>query len=242
MNVATENPTELREALALALLRDGAFLTRDSDHPLVVTRGKERGFKLQLHETTPDAPLSPYFFNIRVAENPTKPGTLTQETVRLAAECMYRLASFPIELHYHCITGIPNAGDPIAAEFATFDPSKPRFKLLKGEHGGKRTIEGFERDAPSRGSTILVLDDLINKAGSKFLAVDVMVAKYLLRVKDFVVIVDREQGGREELSLHGISLHSIFKTTELLYMYHDLGYITHELYRDILSYIEASTK
>ena len=228
----------LREQLAIALFSDGAFLTRDSDHPLVVTRVSERGFLLQLHEKTPKAPLSPYFFNIRVAENKTRPGTLTESTVRLATECMYRLA-VKRKLQYSGVTGVPNAGDPLAQTFVTFDQTKACFKLLKRERNGKRTIEAIEHDAPQRHSTILLIDDLISTARSKFLAIDLMKRKYSLQVTDVLVIVDRQQGGCEELTAQGIGLHSVFTTMELLDIYYYLGYISHELNRDIRAYIES---
>src|SRR3989344_4810594 len=84
-----------RYDLAIALLDDGAVLTAASCHPLVVERkgqnGKERGFKLKLHEKNPLAPLSPFYLNLRTPDNP-KPGPLTPEVVDLGAYCMLLLA------------------------------------------------------------------------------------------------------------------------------------------------------
>lgn len=236
---AKESYAELRRKLALALKRDGAFLTRESDHPLVVTRGWERGFKLQLHDTTPEAPLSPYFYNIRVSDNPTKPGTVTPETVALAAECMHRLA-FMQELYCNCVVGVPNAGDPFAKEYCKLVFGAPRLQLIKGMEGGKRVIKELEGLIPPVGMTALVIDDLITKAGSKFLAINVLVEKYQLVVRDVLVIVDREEGGREELAVHDIALHSVFTTTELLDLYLELGAMTSALHADIMAYIATS--
>lgn len=237
--------------LTLALLRDGAVLTRDSkdpanpeaEHPLVVTRPSgEKGFKLQLHDVNPSAPLSPYFFNIRVSNNPTKPGTVTLETVLLAAQCMLSKVIDSRIGTFDYVVGIPNAGDPFASALTSLIAGVPLLKLIKSNEGGKRAITGLEGMIPTVGSKVLVVDDLITAAGSKFLGIDVLVEKYGLVVNDVVVIVDRVQGGREGLAERGITLHSLFTTAELMEIYGKQGAISGDTYAVIMQYIADQTK
>ena len=53
----------------------------------------------------------------------------------------------------------------------------------------------------------MVLDDLITTGGSKIEAIAPL-AEAGLVVKDVVVLVDREQGGAEELAARGLRLHA----------------------------------
>lgn len=62
----------LKQEIAARLIEVGAVLTLDNtDHPLFVCRpkpdgrGKESGYKLQLHREKPEAPLLPFYFNLR---------------------------------------------------------------------------------------------------------------------------------------------------------------------------------
>jgi uridine monophosphate synthetase len=79
------------------------------------------------------------------------------------------------------------------------------------DYGTKKLIEGrFEK-----GETAVVLDDLITTGESKREAIAPL-ADAGLKVRDVVVLVDREQGGREELAAHGLALHSVLTLSALL--------------------------
>lgn len=224
-----------KQLLAQMLMKDGAFLTRDSRHPLVVTRGKERGFKLALHDREPDAPLSPYYLNIRVSTNPSKVGTVRNKTVRLAAQCMH-LQAMNWGYSYDYVAGVPNAGDPFAHAYGEI-ADVPVLQLVKSEKGGKRIIERLIGDPPEKEKRVLMVDDLITSADSKFLGIDALKSQYQLVVPGVSVIVDREQGGRNKLAERGVKLSSLFTITELLNQYLTLGSISPMLYKDIEKYM-----
>ena len=228
----------LRQSVALAFMDEGAVLTRDSIHPRVITRPNgERGFILQLHEKNPDAPLSPYFFNLRTPNNPN-PGPLTPEIVQMGADCLHSLA-FRENLQYARVAGVPNAGDPFAQEFAGIPFVTQRLQLVKGKKDGKRAITGIDGEIPQKGTRVLLLDDLITTAGSKVLAIKVL-EDHGLVVEDVLVLIDREQGGHEELRKAGYRLHSVFTMTELFGIYRDSGKISPELYADSMTYKAAN--
>ncbi len=102
-------------------------------------------------------------------------------------------------LHFDRIAGIPYAAISIATAVslqANYPMVYPR-KEQKG-YGTKRAIEGVFKE----GETILVYDDLITTGGSKFEAIAPL-EEAGLKVKDIVVLVDREQGGKKELAEKG---------------------------------------
>lgn len=225
-------------ALAFGLLDVGAILTSASNHPLVVERdgprSKERGFSLKLHEKTPSAPLSPFYLNLRTPGNP-KPGPLTHSLINLAAYCMYGAARAEL-LVYDRVVGVPRAGDPFAEEFCRFSDATCH-KMEKDETaGGRRVTRLEERRRPERGTRFLLVDDMITRADSKIEAVQVL-RRDGYEVRDCIVLVDREQGGREELRKHEVRLHMVFTINELLGLYVGAGRLSPELYTEITEYL-----
>jgi uridine monophosphate synthetase len=239
MNTATAYE-DARHSLALSLMDAKAVLTFASNHPLVIERdgprGKERGFKLKLHEQNPDAPLSPIFLNLRTPDNPNS-GPLSSEIVDLAARCMrevQRCANF----EFDAIAPVPRAGDPFGRDLARLS-GKPCLQMNKVDRDG----DGHRRvtslaDADASGTVVLV-DDLITKADSKKEAIDVL-RKAGLLVRDVLVLVDRQQGGRAELAEIGCVLHSVFTIGDLLDIYVWEQRMDREVCENIRTYLGLS--
>jgi len=83
-------------------------------------------------------------------------------------------------------------------------------KEVKG-HGTRQTVEGeFQQ-----GELVVVLDDLITTGASKLEAIAPL-EELGLQVKDIIVLIDREQGGREDLEKRGYRLHAVFGLGEML--------------------------
>jgi uridine monophosphate synthetase len=78
-------------------------------------------------------------------------------------------------------------------------------------HGTARQIEGEFQP----GDRAIVLDDLITTGSSKLAAIEPLEAAGL-EVHDVVVLIDREQGGREELAEAGYRLHAVLGLSEIL--------------------------
>ncbi len=70
-------------------------------------------FRIKLHEKHPDAPLSPYFFNLRTPDNP-KPGPLGRDQLIQIGSAFFLDLILGRNLPHDVICGIPNAGDPLA--------------------------------------------------------------------------------------------------------------------------------
>lgn len=202
-------------------------------------RFSAEGFTLKLHEADPTAPKSPYYFDLRMADNP-KPGehSLTQEAVNAGAHLMFSLL-FRQSIIYDHVVGLPNAGDPFAKAIEN-GTGRPRIELQKIEEGGKRRIvPGADTPAKLSEETLLLLvDDLISRADSKFEGRDAFNGRGG-RVTDIVVLVDREQGGREALAKEGITLHAVFTATELFDFYVEHGHIDGEMYDRAMAYLAS---
>ena len=78
-------------------------------------------------------------------------------------------------------------------------------------YGTKAEIEG-EFHA---GETALVIDDLATTGGSKFEAIEKLTSAGL-KVKDVVVLVDRQSGAKESLEQAGYSMYAVLTITQLL--------------------------
>jgi uridine monophosphate synthetase len=83
-------------------------------------------------------------------------------------------------------------------------------KEVKG-HGTRQAVEG----AFQQGERVVVLDDLITTGASKLEAIAPL-EELGLQVKDIIVLIDREQGGREDLEKRGYRLHAVFGLGEML--------------------------
>jgi uridine monophosphate synthetase len=110
------------------------------------------------------------------------------------------------------LAAIPYAALPIGAA-VSLELGCPLIyprKEVKG-YGTKRAVEGeFQK-----GERVVVLDDLITTGASKLEAIAPM-EDLGLQVKDVVVLIDREQGGREYLEKRGYRLHTVFGLGEML--------------------------
>ncbi len=218
------------EQLAIQLHKVGAFKDRRQS-----PEGK--GFRLKLHETRPDAPLSPFYLNLRTDDNP-KPGPLTPEILEEIGTRFYELVVECL-LDYSCVAGVPNAGNPLADALFWATPQNRlvrRLKLGKEDTAAGRRVVGISRGLFRNGDVALVVDDLITGADSKFEAIGVL-EKAGLHVRDVLVIVDREQGGKFQLAERDYALHCLFTITELLDFYRRIGRLDQSMYEEIGQYL-----
>jgi uridine monophosphate synthetase len=103
------------------------------------------------------------------------------------------------------IAGIPYAGLPLAVA-ASLAGGFPLIYPRREEktYGTRRRIEG----AFHPGERVVVIDDIVTDGASKLEAIEPLEAAGLV-VEDLVVLIDREQGGRERLASKGYRLHAV---------------------------------
>ena len=201
--------TEKQRAFADALLATGAV--------------KFGAFRLKLHERRPDAPLSPIYVNLRVLRS--YPDALDSAVAALA-ELIER-----DDLRFDRYADIPMAATPLVSVLShitrvgMITPRDPK------THGLSGTIDG----AYDIGDTVLVIDDLVTHADSKIEAIRVLEANQL-RVRDVAVVVDREQGGPEQLAAAGYTLHAALRLGQLLDYWRASNGIDDETYARVRAY------
>ena len=83
-------------------------------------------------------------------------------------------------------------------------------KAAKG-HGRRKRIEGNF----SKGDSIVVVDDIITTGGSTLQAIDA-IEEAGGHVAFVLVLVDRQEGGREAIEQHGHTVVSIFTRGDLI--------------------------
>jgi uridine monophosphate synthetase len=131
------------------------------------------------------------------------------------------------------LAAIPYAALPIGTAVALelgLPLIYPR-KETKG-YGLARQIEGeFEP-----GERAIVLDDLITTGGSKLAAIEPLEMAGL-EVKDVVVLIDREQGGRDELEAAGYRLHAVLRLSDMLEVLVREGRITGQQKDEVASFL-----
>src|SRR5262249_25488798 len=128
------------------------------------------------------------------------------------------------KIEFDGICGVPDAGNPLAKAlqehiYHAKKINKPVVTLKKETGGDSRRVIGVDKvQGLPRGSTVLLLDDLITKALSKFEAADVL-EHAGFAVKDCLVFLNREQGGKAELQARGVDLHSIVGFSGMFLLY-----------------------
>jgi orotate phosphoribosyltransferase len=176
---------------------------------------------------------SPVFVNPKVLiSNPTAlrvAGKLMQQEINLA-QSLRRPRVHPFNL----IAGVPVGGLLLSTAYALETNTSMIYARTRPEGTGKRGIEGRY----TKGDTALIIDDLITR-GSSVLETASLLEESGLKVKDVIVLVDREHGAGDRLHRHGFNLISILKLDVMLNHYMSRGLISEETYRTCAEYIRV---
>lgn len=168
--------------------------------------------------------LSPYYVDLRIV--PSFP-----EAFKIVENVFQSLAQNEIGLpKFDRIAGIPTAGIPFASVLAHL-LHKP-FLYVRKEvrtHGRERRVEGILYP----GDKVLLVDDLVTSGGSLLNATDAVVAEGGV-VEDALVLIDREEGGREALQDRKITLSCLLTMSEVAQVLHDKEVITRDQMTSIL--------
>ncbi len=89
------------------------------------------------------------------------------------------------------------------------------------------------------GETALVIDDLATTGGSKFEAIEKLTAVGL-KVKDIVVLVDRQSGAKESLEQAGYSMHAVLTITQMLDYWEETGKVEKDKIEETRKFLESS--
>lgn len=173
-----------------------------ADEKHVLVRGLHEIGALRFGEfTLKSGQVSPFYVDLRV--------------VISFPDLLARIGALMADLVGRCpvdrIAGIPYAGLPLAVATSLaggFPLIYPR-PAEKTSHGIRRRIEGHY----TAGERVVVIDDIVTDGASKLEAIEPLEAAGLV-VEDLVVLIDREQGGRELLAARGYTLHSVLTISQ----------------------------
>jgi uridine monophosphate synthetase len=166
---------------------------------------------------------SPFYIDLRLLVS--RPDVLA-----LAARAY---ANILAGIEHDRIAGVPYAALPIGTAVsleADVPLIYPR-KEVKAYGMGKQ-IEG----AWNPGDRIVVIEDLITSGGSIIKSVEAMREAGMV-IEDAIVLIDREQGGVENLAAAGIKAHSVFKLDQILDVLVENGKLSEEKRTEVLTFI-----
>lgn len=156
------------------------------------------------------------------------------------SKCLSELVPKTVDI----ICGVPMA----AMSYATFMSIELEIPLIMcrkeaKDHGTKKLVEGvFKKD-----QNCLIVEDVLTSGASIIEVLKVLREETGLKITDAIVILDREQGGKENLEKYGIKVHSLLtlsKLVEYLIKNQKIEYMKPEIIfpqkQKILSYGERS--
>ena len=176
---------------------------------------------------------SPVFVNPKVLiSNPTAlrvASKLMQQEINLA-QSLRRARVHPFAV----VAGVPVGGLLLATAYSLETNIPMIYARVRPEGTGKRGIEGRF----SMGDAALIIDDLITR-GSSVLETAELLEENGLKVKDVIVLVDREHGATGRLRRRGFNLISILKLDVMLNHYMSSGLISEETYHTCAEYLRS---
>ena len=176
---------------------------------------------------------SPVFVNPKVLiSNPTAlrvASKLMQQEISLA-QSLRRARVHP----FGVVAGVPVGGLLLATAYSLETNIPLIYARIRPEGTGKRGIEGHF----NIGDTALIIDDLITR-GSSILETAEMLEENGLKVKDVMVLIDREHGATARLRARGYNLLSILKLNVMLNHYMSRGLISEETYHTSAEYLRS---
>jgi orotate phosphoribosyltransferase len=166
---------------------------------------------------------SPYYIDLRIV--PSFP-----DAFRRVSDSYLKLIRSEVGTEsFDRIAGIPTAGIPFASFLAyqlkkPFLYTRPRTRL----HGRERRVEGILMP----GDRVLLIDDLITTGESLRRATEAIRTEGGI-VSDAVVLLDREEGGKEKLAEYEVDLHSLLRASEVAEELYQMGAITEDQLKTI---------
>ncbi|MBO0779352.1 MAG: phosphoribosyltransferase [Ktedonobacteraceae bacterium] len=191
------------------------------------------GVKFGNFTVSESAVSSPVFINPKVLiSHPTAlrvASKLMQQEINLA-QSLRRPRVHPFSV----VAGVPVGGLLLATAYSQETNIPMIYARTRPEGTGKRGIEGRF----NRGDSALIIDDLIT-GGSSVLETATLLEENGLKVKDVIVLIDREHGAAERLRQRGYNLLSILKLDVMLNHYMSRGLIPEETYRACAEYLRG---
>lgn len=188
-------------------------------------------FALTAHREHIEQPLSELYINLR---------NMSSETLGMVGVGIAETIPEDIKPDTF-VVGIPDAGTAIGHAVAEAAKMNELNLILKAP--ADSAVRFLPNPDVMRGSglRVLLVDDLITQAATKIDAASVVEQMGFI-VAGVAVLVDREQGGREELEQRGYKLYAAMKLSSMLNLYLAEGLINQEKYDKVNDYLAPFRK
>ena len=170
--------------------------------------------------------VSPIYVDLRVLPSfPESMATVTDE-----------LAKVTKKLKPDVVAGAETAGIPLSTAIS-LKTKIPMIYVRKRpkSYGRKEQIEGVLK----KDDKVILIDDMATNAFSKLTFIEGIKNSGGV-VQDVLIVLDREQGGVENLAKENVKLHSLITLKELLDYMKDNSLIEEEKYNEVLDYLEKN--
>jgi len=157
--------------------------------------------------------MSSYYFNC-------KPTTLNAEGMYLIGHLLYDMIKKEKKWNPNGIGGLTLGADALsnAIAYTSYLKSDPleSFVVRKEpkKHGTMLWVEGNVKE----GDKVVITEDVITTGGSTIKAID-RARKCGLKVLGVVVLIDRQEGGREAIEKLGVPVRTLLTREEILEVY-----------------------
>lgn len=147
----------------------------------------------------------------------------------------YLLEMLPLD-NFDIICGVPYAALPMATAMSleSYLPLIIKRKEAKS-YGTKKLIEGIYE----KGQNCLLVEDVITSGKSLVETIE-EVENEGIKVSDIVVVLDRQQGGKEKLEAKGYKVHSLFNISEVVEILREVNYIDDEEVARIQDFVNGN--
>ncbi|MBE4947393.1 orotidine-5'-phosphate decarboxylase [Chryseobacterium culicis] len=147
----------------------------------------------------------------------------------------YLLEMLPLD-NFDLICGVPYAALPMATAMSleSYIPLIIKRKEAKS-YGTKKLIEGIYQ----KGQNCLLVEDVIT-SGKSLLETIPEIEQEDLKVSDIVVVLDREQGGKQLLESKGYRVHTLFNISEVCVILQETGELSDEEVKRIQDFLQGN--
>lgn len=206
---------------------NGPYLTREGKKLVegMLRLGAIRfgDFRWTYHDAYPNAPLSPMYFELRMIRGDP---TIRNVAVDIIQDKL-------MQLSFNMVADVPTAITPTVAVLADrlrIGMVSPRMEPKK--KGSSALVDGFLLE--DKGKTVVLIDDVLSRGDSKLILAENL-KKVGALVKDIVLLMDYEIGGRSILDKSGYIVHSSFTAKQMLDYFYSIGKIDKEKYERTLN-------